>query len=89
MPLSITVVPVAASLNSFAIFGHATTINPTATVPGLDVLSTGAGISKPTIRGLSGNRIAVFSQGVRIENQQWGDETASASTRTATARFRS
>ncbi|MDR0511159.1 MAG: TonB-dependent receptor [Rikenellaceae bacterium] len=45
-----------------------------ATAPGLDVLSTGAGIGKPTIRGLSGNRIAVFSQGVRIENQQWGDE---------------
>ncbi|MCL1934122.1 MAG: TonB-dependent receptor [Candidatus Azobacteroides sp.] len=43
-------------------------------IAGIDNLSTGAGIGKPVIRGLSGNRIAVFSQGVRIENQQWGDE---------------
>ncbi|MDR2533640.1 MAG: TonB-dependent receptor [Tannerellaceae bacterium] len=45
-----------------------------ASVPGLDNLSSGTGIGKPVIRGLSGNRIAVFSQGLRIENQQWGDE---------------
>ena len=43
-------------------------------IAGIDNLSTGAGIGKPVIRGLSGNRIAVFSQGIRIENQQWGDE---------------
>ncbi|GAB6012714.1 TonB-dependent receptor domain-containing protein [Viscerimonas tarda] len=43
-------------------------------VAGLSNFSTGAGIGKPVIRGLSGNRIAVFSQGVRVENQQWGDE---------------
>ncbi|MDR1681979.1 MAG: TonB-dependent receptor plug domain-containing protein, partial [Candidatus Symbiothrix sp.] len=43
-------------------------------IAGLDNFSTGAGIGKPVIRGLSGNRIAVFSQGIRIENQQWGDE---------------
>ena len=41
---------------------------------GISNFSTGAGIGKPVIRGMSGNRIAVFSQGVRIENQQWGDE---------------
>ena len=45
-----------------------------ATLPGMSQLSTGAGIGKPVIRGLSGNRVAVFSQGVRVENQQWGDE---------------
>ncbi|MDR1983647.1 MAG: TonB-dependent receptor [Prevotellaceae bacterium] len=43
-------------------------------VSGVNNWSTGAGIGKPVIRGLSGNRIAIFSQGVRIENQQWGDE---------------
>ncbi|GHT79035.1 TonB-dependent receptor [Bacteroidia bacterium] len=43
-------------------------------VAGISNFSTGAGIGKPVIRGLSSNRIAVFSQGVRIENQQWGDE---------------
>ncbi|MDR1783691.1 MAG: TonB-dependent receptor [Dysgonamonadaceae bacterium] len=45
-----------------------------ASVAGLSNFSTGAGIGKPAIRGLSGNRIAVFAQGVRLENQQWGDE---------------
>jgi iron complex outermembrane receptor protein len=43
-------------------------------VAGISNFSTGAGIGKPVIRGLSGNRIAVFSQGIRVENQQWGDE---------------
>jgi iron complex outermembrane receptor protein len=43
-------------------------------IAGVENLSTGAGIGKPVIRGLSGNRIAVFSQGLRLENQQWGDE---------------
>ncbi len=45
-----------------------------ASIAGVDNLSTGSGIGKPVIRGLSGNRIAVFAQGVRVENQQWGDE---------------
>ncbi|MDR0798694.1 MAG: TonB-dependent receptor [Dysgonamonadaceae bacterium] len=43
-------------------------------VAGVSNLSTGVGIGKPVIRGLSGNRVAVFAQGVRMENQQWGDE---------------
>ena len=43
-------------------------------MPGVNNFSTGTGIGKPVIRGMSGNRIAVFSQGIRIENQQWGDE---------------
>jgi iron complex outermembrane receptor protein len=43
-------------------------------IAGISNFSTGAGIGKPVIRGQSGNRIAVFSQGIRIENQQWGDE---------------
>lgn len=43
-------------------------------IPGVDNYSTGSGIGKPVIRGLSGNRIVVYSQNVRVENQQWGDE---------------
>lgn len=43
-------------------------------IPGLSNISTGSGIGKPVIRGFGGNRIAVFSQGIRVENQQWGDE---------------
>ena len=43
-------------------------------LPGVSILSTGPGVSKPSIRGLSYDRVVVYSQGVRLENQQWGDE---------------
>ena len=43
-------------------------------IAGVDQNTTGAGIGKPIIRGLSGNRIVTYAQGIRIENQQWGDE---------------
>jgi iron complex outermembrane receptor protein len=36
--------------------------------------STGLGISKPVIRGLSGMRVISFLNGLRIENQQWGGD---------------
>ena len=54
--------------------GTATLIEGLATIPGVSQVSTGASIGKPVIRGLSGNRVLVYSQGVRIENQQFGDE---------------
>ncbi|MCF6353068.1 MAG: TonB-dependent receptor [Cyclobacteriaceae bacterium] len=44
------------------------------TISGVEQTTTGAGIGKPVIRGLSGNRIVTYAQGIRIENQQWGDE---------------
>lgn len=43
-------------------------------IPGVSEVSTGNGIGKPVIRGLSGNRVLVYTQGVRLENQQWGQE---------------
>jgi iron complex outermembrane receptor protein len=43
-------------------------------IPGVSSITTGIGIGKPVIRGLSANRIATFAQGVRLENQQFGDE---------------
>ena len=43
-------------------------------IPGVSFMTTGPGISKPVIRGLSGNRVVVYNQGIRMENQQWGDE---------------
>ena len=43
-------------------------------IPGVSIISTGPGISKPVIRGLSSNRVTVFNQFIRLENQQWGDE---------------
>ncbi len=45
-----------------------------ANIPGVSQNTTGSGIGKPIIRGLSGNRIVTYAQGIRIENQQWGDE---------------
>ena len=44
------------------------------TLPGVSTISTGTGIGKPVIRGLRGNRVLVYSQGLRLENQQFGDE---------------
>lgn len=41
-------------------------------IPGVETTGNGAGISKPTIRGLSGSRIVTLLNGLRIENQQWG-----------------
>lgn len=43
-------------------------------ISGVDLVSTGTGIGKPVIRGLSSNRVLVYAQGVRLENQQFGEE---------------
>ncbi|CCG54390.1 Probable TonB-dependent outer membrane hemin receptor precursor PhuR [Flavobacterium indicum GPTSA100-9 = DSM 17447] len=45
-----------------------------ATNPGVTQLSTGNSIGKPIIRGLSGNRVLTYAQGIRLENQQFGEE---------------
>ncbi len=42
--------------------------------PGVVSYSTGAGIAKPVIRGLTSQRVLVVTDGVRQEGQQWGDE---------------
>lgn len=44
------------------------------TVAGVHSLSTGAGIGKPVIRGLTSNRVLILDDGQRMETQQWGDE---------------
>ena len=43
-------------------------------LPGVRSLSTGTGIGKPVIRGLTSNRVLVVVDGQRLESQQWGDE---------------
>ncbi len=43
-------------------------------VPGVRSVSTGSGIGKPVIRGLTSNRVLVLADGQRLETQQWGDE---------------
>ncbi len=45
-------------------------------IPGVSVFSSGPTIAKPTINGLSGNRVVIMNQGVRQEDQQWGSEHA-------------
>ena len=49
-------------------------IDAIAHMPGMAQLTTGSGISKPVIRGLGYNRVAVVNDGIRQEGQQWGDE---------------
>lgn len=62
------------SMKSLQQKGTSTLIEGLATLPGISQISTGTSIGKPVIRGLSGNRVLVYSQGVRVENQQFGDE---------------
>jgi iron complex outermembrane recepter protein len=54
--------------------GAPTLIAALESVSGVSQISTGTSIGKPVIRGLSGNRVLVYAQGVRLENQQFGDE---------------
>jgi iron complex outermembrane receptor protein len=62
------------SMKSLSQKGISTLIEGLATIPGVAQVSTGTSIGKPVIRGLSGNRVLVYSQGVRLENQQFGEE---------------
>lgn len=45
-------------------------------VSGVTVLKTGAGVSKPIIHGLYGNRISIINNGIVQEGQQWGNDHA-------------
>lgn len=49
-------------------------IDAMAKQPGISQVTTGAGISKPIIRGLGYNRVVIVNDGIRQEGQQWGDE---------------
>ena len=63
-----------ATLKSLQQQGITTLADGVSTIPGVSQVSTGASIGKPVIRGLSGNRVLVYTQGVRLENQQFGEE---------------
>lgn len=41
-------------------------------IPGIQSMDIGAGFSKPVIRGMAFNRIAVSENGIKQEGQQWG-----------------
>jgi len=42
------------------------------TLPGISSMDVGQGFSKPIIRGLGFNRVAVAENGIKQEGQQWG-----------------
>lgn len=44
-----------------------------AQLPSVSSISSGVGINKPVIRGLSFNHIQLFANGIRIDNQTWDD----------------
>lgn len=54
--------------------GAQTLISGLTSIAGVNQVSTGMSIGKPVIRGLTGNRVLVYTHGVRLENQQFGDE---------------
>jgi len=54
--------------------GAVTLADGITSIAGVSSISTGIGIGKPVIRGLSSNRVLTYTQGVRLENQQFGDE---------------
>ncbi len=54
--------------------GAVTLADGIASIAGVENISTGLSVGKPVIRGLSSNRVLVYAQGVRLENQQFGDE---------------
>ncbi len=43
-------------------------------VAGVQSSSVGSGQSKPSVRGMGFNRLAVIQDGIRHEGQQWGDD---------------
>ena len=43
-------------------------------IPGVQTMDIGSGFSKPMIRGMGFNRIAVLENGIKQEGQQWGAE---------------
>ena len=45
-----------------------------AQLSGIDMISSGLGIQKLVVRGLSGMRVVTYLNGMKIENQQWAND---------------
>ena len=69
-PSPIALVPKAALLQNTS----SNIIDAITRLPGVSEITTGAGISKPVIRGLGYNRVIVVNDGIPQQGQQWGDE---------------
>jgi len=53
--------------------GSASFMEAIASVPGIDIISKGPGVSNPVIRGLSMTNILLLNNGVKIENYQFSE----------------
>ncbi len=62
------------SISSLEKKGGTTLVESISTIAGVSNMSTGTGIGKPVIRGLSGNRVLTYTQGVKLENYQNGEK---------------
>lgn len=51
-----------------------TLMNSLDNLPGINSINMGTGVSKPVIRGMSFNRVAVADNGIKQEGQQWGGD---------------
>ncbi|MBU1355666.1 MAG: TonB-dependent receptor [Candidatus Edwardsbacteria bacterium] len=60
-------------IRDIALSGTPNFMEALSTVPGVDMIAKGQGVSKPVIRGLSMNDILVMNNGVRIENYQFSE----------------
>lgn len=60
--------------NNLQKMGAVTIMDAIEKVPGVDAITTGPMVSRPVIRGLSGNRVLTVVDGMRFETQQWDDE---------------
>lgn len=49
-------------------------VDAIAKMPGMSQITTGVGLSKPVIRGLGFNRVITMHDGIRQEDNQWGEE---------------
>jgi iron complex outermembrane receptor protein len=45
-------------------------------ITGVQTLQTGANVQKPILHGLTGIRLPILQNGVRLESQQWGNDHA-------------
>ena len=49
-------------------------IDAIATLPGINAVTTGPNVSKPFIHGVGYNRVLTLYDGIRKEEQEWGEE---------------
>lgn len=61
-------------LNNIRNYQPGNLTNKLTQIPGVSTVATGNGIGKPVIRGISGNRVLTYTQGVRLENFQSGEK---------------